>query len=102
MVHRHRKDLAALRRRVEDEGDEEGGPDAGDLDDDSLSEGSLLSDEEDAQEGDEVSTFGAAPEAAPELPKTNGNGNHQELDGKGRPTNGVKAPGPKKNHQRHK
>jgi len=77
MAHRHRKDLAALRRRVEDEGDEEGGPDAADLDDDSLTEGSELSDEDEA---DEVSTTDAALPVCEGLPKTNGNGQKQEKD----------------------
>lgn len=88
MVHRRRKDLAAIRRRVEDEeGDEEGGPDLGDLDDDSVSEGSLLSDEDDAHEGDEASTIEAAPADAPDL-KTNGNGQRQAKDVKQPSTNG--------------
>jgi CASC3/Barentsz eIF4AIII binding len=61
-VHR-RKNLLASRRRVDDEGEEEGGPDAG-LEDDSLSEGSAfgLSDDDDddgdgsdGDEGDHVS-----------------------------------------------
>jgi hypothetical protein len=89
MVHRRRKDLAAIRRRVEDEeGDEEGGPDLGDLDDDdSVSEGSLISDEDDAHEGDEASTVGAAAADAPE-PKINGNGQRQAKDVKQSSTNG--------------
>ena len=67
MAPHRRKDLAVTRRRVEDEGDEEGVLDAGDLDDDSLSEGSIISEEDDAQEGDEISTVGAAPAAPSEL-----------------------------------
>ncbi|KAL3424572.1 hypothetical protein PVAG01_03853 [Phlyctema vagabunda] len=50
MAYRQRRDLAASRRRVEDEGDEEGGLDAADIDDDSLSEGSILSDDEHGSE----------------------------------------------------
>lgn len=95
MVHRRRKDIAAIRRRVEDEGDEEGGPDLADLDDDSLSEGSLISDEDDAQEGDEVSTIGAAPADPSELPKVNGNSQRQSTDVKQPSTNG-NAEGTKK------
>ncbi|RKF83322.1 hypothetical protein GcC1_004016 [Golovinomyces cichoracearum] len=45
MVHRKRKDLATIRRRVEDDGDEEGGPGIGNLEDDSFSEESVLDDE---------------------------------------------------------
>lgn len=94
MGHRHRKDLAAIRRRVEDEGDEEG-PDTGDLDDDSLSEGSI-SDEDDAHEGDEVSTLGGpAPTESADLSKVNGNGQRQAKDSKAKSTNGV-SESPKK------
>jgi hypothetical protein len=72
MGHRTRKDLAAaIRRRVEDEGDEEGGLDV--LDDDSLSEGSIISDD-DAQEGDDASTVEAAPVVVTsDILKVNGN-----------------------------
>jgi hypothetical protein len=88
MGHRHRKDLAASRRRVEDEGDEET-LDAGDLDDDSLSEGSL-SDEDEAHEGDEVSTLGGpVPTDSLEPFKVNGNGHRQAKDPKAKPTNGA-------------
>lgn len=52
MAPRHRKDLAAARRRVEDEGDEDG-LDVADLDDESLSEGSIISDEGELPEGDD-------------------------------------------------
>lgn len=89
MGHRQRKDLAAIRRRVEDEGDEEGGPDAGDLDDDSLSEGSIISEDDDAQEGDEIGTARAAPVASPELSKINGNGEKSSKDAQPESTNGT-------------
>lgn len=95
MGHRYRKDLAAIRRRVEDEGDEEGGPDTGDLDDESLSEGSIT-DEDDAQEGDEVSTLGGpAPTESAELLRANGNSQRQMKDTKAKATNGV-SENPKK------
>lgn len=90
MGHRHRKDLAATRRRVEDEGDEEGVLDAGDLDDNS-SEGSLSSDEDDAHEGDEVSAVATATADSPELSKVNGKTQSHSRDGKRKPTNGVTA-----------
>lgn len=94
MGHRHRKDLAAIRRRVEDEGDEEGTLDAGDLDDDSLSEGSL-SDEDEAHEDDEVSTVGGPAPSEPLDPaKTNGHG-RQASHPKAKATNGA-AEGSKK------
>src|SRR5277367_4469017 len=60
MAHRRRKDLAAIRRRVEDEGDEEGALDAADLDDDSLSEGSITTYDGEGHEGDEASRAEAA------------------------------------------
>jgi hypothetical protein len=88
MAPRRRKDLAAIRRRVEDEGDEEGGLDAGDLDDDSLSEGSALSDEEDANEGDEIDAVERASGASPELSKVNGKGKTQP-DEKVKSSNGI-------------
>lgn len=89
-----RKDLAVTRRRVEDESDEEGVLDAGDLDDDSLSEGSVISEEEDAREGDEVSVVGVDSAASPELPKVNGNAQPQIKD-KGKSSHRI-APGSKK------
>ena len=89
MGHRQRKDLAAIRRRVEDEGDEEGALDVGDLDDDSLSEGSIISEEDDAHEGDEVSTIGAAPAASPKLSKINGTEETLPKDAKGKSPNGT-------------
>lgn len=94
MGHRQRKDLAAIRRRVEDEGDEEG---VLELDDDSMTEGSI-SDDEAVHSGDEVSTLGGpAPVESAEAPKVNGNGNAQKQakDVKSKPTNGV-ADSPKK------
>lgn len=72
MGHRHRKDLAAIRRRVEDDGDEEGGLDAVDLDEDSFSEGSIVS-EEDGVEGDEVAPVVVSSTTSPETAKVNGN-----------------------------
>jgi hypothetical protein len=96
MGHRHRKDLAAIRRRVEDEGDEEEALDAGDLDDDSLSEGSLT-DDDDLHEGDEVSTLGGpAPIESADLPRMNGNGQRQTKAPKVVTTNGGAAEGLKK------
>ncbi|KAF4633052.1 hypothetical protein G7Y89_g5076 [Cudoniella acicularis] len=87
MAHRHRKDLAASRRRVEDEGDEEV-LEAGSLDDDSLSEGSIISDEDEAQEGDEVINIEIASASSPELAKPNRNGAIHAND-KAASTNGI-------------
>ncbi|RAL61408.1 hypothetical protein DID88_009338 [Monilinia fructigena] len=70
---RQRRDLVVRRRRVEDEGDEEGAHDIAELDDDSLSEGSIISDEEDAHEGDELIDGDTATIQESESVKINGN-----------------------------
>jgi hypothetical protein len=95
MAHRPRKDLAAARRRVEDEGDEEGTLDAGDLDDDSLSEASVTTDGDELHEGDEPGPAGDS-ETSPELPKPNGKTRKQPKDGRAKASNGAAAPGFKK------
>lgn len=56
-----RKNLIASRRRVEDEGEEDGGPDAIEPDEDSLSEASL-SDDDAADDSDHNPTEAAFPE----------------------------------------
>ena len=71
MAPRLRKDLAVTRRRVEDEGEEEV-VDPGDLEDDSLSEGSILSDDGDGPEGDEAVILSASTADAPDIPLVNG------------------------------
>jgi len=91
MVHRHRKDLAASRRRVEDEGDEEGVLDLGDLDDDSLSEGSIISEEDEAPEEDEEPAAETGSAGSPELAKVNGNGGRRSKDAKATTANGTSA-----------
>ncbi|TVY16159.1 hypothetical protein LARI1_G007572 [Lachnellula arida] len=96
MVHRHRKDLAASRRRVEDEGDEEGVLDVGDLDDDSLSEGSIITGEDEAPEGDEILNAETASAGSHELTKVNGGGagagDRHAKDGRAASTNGTTKP----------
>ena len=87
MVHRHRRDLAASRRRVEDEGDEEGGLD-GDLDDESLSEGSIISDLGEGPEGDEVGRVEDVPPASPDVSKPNGSVKPFPAVPKTKPANG--------------
>lgn len=58
--HRVKRDLAARRRRVEDEGDEDEGADVGEFDDDDdSSDGSLDSDEDGAADGDRESALPA-------------------------------------------
>jgi hypothetical protein len=93
--HRHRKDLAASRRRVEDEGDEEGVLDAADLDDDSLSEGSVSSDEEEVHGVDEISPVDVVSAVSSELPKVNGKTKRKPKETKS--GNGV-TPHPNKSH----
>ena len=89
MAHRHRKDFAASRRRVEEEGDEEGVLDAGDLDD-SLSEGSIITEDLDGNdEGDELATVEKSSAASPELSKVNGNVQRQPMDEKAKSSNGI-------------
>ncbi|RDW61007.1 hypothetical protein BP6252_12390 [Coleophoma cylindrospora] len=83
MPYRHRRDLAASRRRVEDEGDEEGGPDHGELDDDSLTEGSIMSEDE----GSETSNPDAVSPESPGHAKVNGNGILDVENGKAKSSN---------------
>ncbi|TVY68620.1 hypothetical protein LSUE1_G008917 [Lachnellula suecica] len=91
MVHRHRKDLAASRRRVEDEGDEEGVLDPADLDEESLSEGSIISEDDETPEGDELPSV-QSPAAGP-VAKVNGNinGGRRSTETKSASTNGSSA-----------
>jgi len=86
MAHRQKRDLATRRRRLEDEGDEDGGL-AGDLDDDSLSEGSLMSEDEEAPEGDDIvlPTSGVHPAVS----KINGNGVIPPNEGEAKTSNGI-------------
>lgn len=74
MGSRQRRDLVARRRRVEDEGDDEGAQDIAELDDDSLSEGSIISEDEDLHEGDEPIDGGNANNETSDSNKMNGNG----------------------------
>jgi hypothetical protein len=80
-----RKNPIVSRRRVEDEGEEEGGPDTIDLEDDSLSEGSVISDDDDdAGDGSETSRM----DELPVLPKSDTNGQTAPTNGD---INGSKA-----------
>ncbi|KAI9849096.1 MAG: hypothetical protein M1837_005326 [Sclerophora amabilis] len=77
MVGQSRKPLVASRRRVDDDGEEESGPDAPELDDDSLSEASALTDMEDEDadaEGSDISeqVREVAKSAQIKRPATNG------------------------------
>ncbi|RWA04487.1 hypothetical protein EKO27_g10621 [Xylaria grammica] len=76
-----RRKLIGHRRRVEDEGEDEGGPDQLDLDDDSLSDGSLASDDVDAADDSDTSNVEDTSPTRPPVKKkiagrtasTNGN-----------------------------
>lgn len=61
----YRRRKIGHRRRVEDEGDDEGGPDALDLDDDSLSDGSLVTDDNDHGDNSDTSNVDEASPTAP-------------------------------------
>lgn len=93
MAPRRRKDLAARRRRVEDEGDDEGGLEA-DLDDDS-SEGSILSEEGNTQAGNGAGDVAPTSTSSPELTKINGNAQVLSSDGEAKAGDNVTKAGPK-------
>ncbi|RMJ14004.1 hypothetical protein BHE90_008462 [Fusarium euwallaceae] len=67
-----RRKLIGQRRRVEDEGDDEGGPDALDLDDDSITDGSLTDDNDPADDSDTSNIDEASPTAPNARKKANG------------------------------
>ncbi|PQE05716.1 CASC3 Barentsz domain-containing protein [Rutstroemia sp. NJR-2017a BVV2] len=93
MGHHHRRDLVSRRRRVEDEGDEEGAQDIGGLDDDSLTEGSIISDEEEAPEGEETVDGDTANPESSEKAKVNGSSSNQPANAEKTSSN---ATGPSK------
>ncbi|KAJ8120734.1 hypothetical protein ONZ43_g2633 [Nemania bipapillata] len=64
-----RRKLIGHRRRVEDEGEDEGGPEQLDIDDDSISEGSLASDDVDAADDSDTSNLEDASPTAPPVKK---------------------------------
>lgn len=71
-----RRKVIGQRRRVEDEGDDEGGPDALDLDEDSLSDASLTDDNDPADDSDTSNIDEASP-TSPNVRKTaNGAAKH--------------------------
>ncbi|KAI9719062.1 MAG: hypothetical protein M1812_003692 [Candelaria pacifica] len=83
MVAHRRKDLVVSRRRIEDEGEEEGSV-AADLDDDSLSEGSGLSDEEDDfgdADGSDISADSPESPRLLEKPSVGANGHSKAPNG---------------------
>ncbi|RKF54299.1 hypothetical protein OnM2_098017 [Erysiphe neolycopersici] len=66
MAYRKRKDLASIRRRVEDDGDKEGGPDVRILDDDSSSEDSIQEDNINDPEDNESQNSGYVSSSVPQ------------------------------------
>ncbi|KAI0390537.1 hypothetical protein F5Y17DRAFT_53394 [Xylariaceae sp. FL0594] len=67
-----RRKLVGHRRRVEDEGEDEGGPEQLDVDDDSISDGSLASDDLDAADDSDTSNVEDTSPTAPPLKKVPG------------------------------
>ncbi|KAH7148885.1 CASC3/Barentsz eIF4AIII binding-domain-containing protein [Dactylonectria macrodidyma] len=65
-----RRKLIGHRRRVEDEGDDEGGPEALDLDDDSITDGSLVTDDNDLANDSDTSNIDEASPTSPNARKT--------------------------------
>ena len=92
------------RRRVEDEGEDEGGPDHLDADDDSLTDGSVVSDDNDLADDSDTSNVDEASPTAPTARKANGHGRtgggngsarrprHHASDGAGTTTEKPKKP----------
>lgn len=77
-----RRKLIGHRRRVEDEGEDEGGVDQLDLDDDSLSDGSLASDDIDAADNSDTSNVEDTSPTRPPVKK--------KMAGRTATTNGTK------------
>ncbi|KAH6627068.1 CASC3/Barentsz eIF4AIII binding-domain-containing protein [Chaetomium sp. MPI-SDFR-AT-0129] len=70
-----RRKLIGQRRRLEDEGEDDGGPDAlADLDDDSVTDGSIVSDEHDPADDSDTSNIDDASPTSPNLKKPLSNG----------------------------
>ncbi|UKZ77870.1 hypothetical protein TrVFT333_005596 [Trichoderma virens FT-333] len=67
-AHRRRK-LIGQRRRVEDEGDDEGRPETLELDDDSLTEGSVISDDHDGADDSDTSNIDEVSPTSPNARK---------------------------------
>ena len=76
-----RKNLVASRRRMDDEGEEEGGPNTLELDDDSLSEVSILSDEDDLADGSELGQVDTQSPTSPDLGRNGTNGYAEPMNG---------------------
>lgn len=88
-----RRKMVAHRRRVEDEDGEEGGPDQFDLDDDSLTEGSLASDDHDPADDSDTSNIDEASPTTPAIKKTNARARNGHGNGSAKVADKSKAPG---------
>ncbi|KAH6968453.1 CASC3/Barentsz eIF4AIII binding-domain-containing protein [Fusarium avenaceum] len=71
-----RRKLIGQRRRVEDEGEDEGGPEGIDLDDDSITDGSLTDDNDPADDSDTSNIDDASPTSPNARRKVNGAAKH--------------------------
>lgn len=71
-----RRKLIGQRRRVEDEGEDEGGPEGLDLDDDSITDGSLTDDNDPADDSDTSNIDDASPTSPNARRKVNGAAKH--------------------------
>ncbi|KAK3359080.1 CASC3/Barentsz eIF4AIII binding-domain-containing protein [Lasiosphaeria hispida] len=69
-----RRKIIGHRRRVEDEGEDEAGPEALELDDDSLTDGSIASDEHDQADDSDTSNVDEMSPTTPNAHKSIGNG----------------------------
>jgi hypothetical protein len=70
-----RRKIIGHRRRVEDEGEDDGPEFMADLDDDSVTDGSIASDEHDAADDSDTSNIDDASPTSPNARKSLGNGN---------------------------
>lgn len=83
------------RRRVEDEGDDEGGPETLDnLDDDSMTEGSVISDEDGHADDSDTSNVDEASPTSPVVKKASGRGASKAGGRRETPVVGAQAPEP--------
>ncbi|KAK4104612.1 hypothetical protein N658DRAFT_483512 [Parathielavia hyrcaniae] len=69
-----RRKIIGQRRRLEDEAEDEGAPDLADLDDDSVTDGSIASDEHDPGDDSDTSNIDDASPTSPNARKPLGNG----------------------------
>ncbi|KAI5860204.1 CASC3/Barentsz eIF4AIII binding-domain-containing protein [Durotheca rogersii] len=80
-----RRKMVGHRRRVEDEGEDEGGVDQVDIDDDSLTDGSMASEDPDPADDSDTSNVDEASPTTPAAPKLTGpvvNGHKKRAHGK--------------------